>query len=70
MPVDGSDFTQALAQVPGPVTIVTTLDGQGAPWGFTASSFCSLSLSPPLILVCLAKSWSAGPAGCHRPACL
>lgn len=37
------------------VTIVTTLDAQGSAWGFTANSFTSVSLDPPLVLVCLAK---------------
>ncbi|OKJ95187.1 flavin reductase [Streptomyces sp. CB03234] len=55
-------FLDAMAAVPGPVAVVTTVDPSGAPWGFTASSFCSLSLHPPLILVCLAKSASCHPA--------
>jgi len=37
------------------VTVVTTLDAAGAPRGFTANSFTSVSLDPPLLLVCLAK---------------
>lgn len=38
------------------VTVVTTLDEQDAPLGFTANSFASVSLDPPLLLVCIAKS--------------
>lgn len=38
------------------VTVVTTLDANGAPIGFTANSFTSVSLDPPLLLVCLAKT--------------
>jgi len=38
------------------VTIVTTLDEKGTPVGLTANSFTSVSLDPPLILFCLAKS--------------
>lgn len=38
------------------VTVVTTLDARGAPIGFTANSFTSVSLDPPLLLVCLAKT--------------
>lgn len=38
------------------VTIVTTWDAQGAPRGFTANSFTSVSLDPALVLVCIAKS--------------
>jgi len=34
------------------VTVVTTLDEDGSPVGFTANSFSSVSLDPPLLLVC------------------
>ena len=53
-------FRQAMASFPTGVTIVTTVDAGGRWWGFTATSFCSLSLRPPLVLVCLATS-----ARCH-----
>ncbi|HXH00178.1 MAG TPA: flavin reductase family protein [Sphingomicrobium sp.] len=44
------------------VTVVTCLDAGGAPVGLTANSFTALSLDPPLLLVCVAKSAaSAGP---------
>ena len=35
------------------VTIVTTRGGDGAPTGLTANSFTSVSLDPPLLLVCV-----------------
>jgi flavin reductase (DIM6/NTAB) family NADH-FMN oxidoreductase RutF/ADP-ribose pyrophosphatase YjhB (NUDIX family) len=38
------------------VTVVTTHADDGAPIGFTANSFTSVSLDPPLLLVCLAKT--------------
>lgn len=38
------------------VTVVTTRNADGAPIGFTANSFTSVSLDPPLLLVCLAKT--------------
>ena len=38
------------------VTVVTTLDEEGQPIGLTANSFSSVSLDPPLILFCLARS--------------
>ena len=41
------------------VTIVTTVDQSGAPVGFTANSFSSVSMDPPLLLVCPAKSLSS-----------
>lgn len=47
-------FKQAMGSFPSGVTIVTTLCEDNQRTGFTASAFSSLSLSPPLILVCLA----------------
>jgi flavin reductase (DIM6/NTAB) family NADH-FMN oxidoreductase RutF/pimeloyl-ACP methyl ester carboxylesterase len=38
------------------VTVVTTLAADGAPIGLAANSFTSVSLDPPLILFCVAKS--------------
>ncbi|MDK1374031.1 MULTISPECIES: flavin reductase family protein [unclassified Sinorhizobium] len=38
------------------VTVVTTNDPAGRPIGFTANSFTSVSLDPPLLLVCIAKT--------------
>ena len=38
------------------VTVVTTHDDTGSPIGFTANSFTSVSLDPPLLLVCLART--------------
>lgn len=37
------------------VTVVTTRDKTGIPVGFTANSFSSVSLDPPLLLVCPAR---------------
>lgn len=37
------------------VTVVTALDGDGKPLGFTANSFSSVSLDPPLLLVSIAN---------------
>ncbi len=38
------------------VTVVTTCDADGKPIGFTANSFTSVSLEPPLVLVCVART--------------
>ncbi|MDH6145690.1 MULTISPECIES: flavin reductase family protein [Kitasatospora] len=58
MSVAPEEFTRTMARVPGPVVVVTTVDRTGRRWGFTASSFSSLSIAPPLVLVCLGKSAS------------
>lgn len=52
--VSDDSFKQAMGRFPSGVTIVTSVDNNGNKCGFTASAFSSLSLSPPLVLVCLA----------------
>lgn len=52
--VDAAMFRAALAQWPTGVTVVTTLSG-GQWHGLTASSFSSVSLEPPLVLICVAR---------------
>jgi flavin reductase (DIM6/NTAB) family NADH-FMN oxidoreductase RutF len=44
------------------VTIVTGADAGGRPVGFTANSFTSVSLDPPMLLVCPGRSASSLPA--------
>ena len=50
------------------VTVITTLDEDGTPRGMTANSFTSVSLDPPLLLVCVGKSASSYPAFTAAPA--
>ncbi len=59
--VDLSAFRDAMARFPTGVAIVTTHHEDGTPYGFTASSFCSVSQNPPLVLVCLARSARSYP---------
>jgi flavin reductase ActVB len=59
---DTRRFREAMASFPSGVTIVTTTDETGKWRGFTATSFCSVSMEPPLILVCLANSAECRPA--------
>jgi flavin reductase (DIM6/NTAB) family NADH-FMN oxidoreductase RutF len=48
--LDSRRFRDALRRFATGVTIVTTLDADGAPVGLTANSFNSVSLTPPLVL--------------------
>jgi flavin reductase ActVB len=41
------------------VTVVTTRGEDGSDQGMTVSAFCSVSLEPPLILICIEKTASA-----------
>jgi flavin reductase (DIM6/NTAB) family NADH-FMN oxidoreductase RutF len=43
------------------VTVVTCLH-DGVPAGLTVNSFTSVSLDPPLLLVCIARQAASGPA--------
>jgi flavin reductase (DIM6/NTAB) family NADH-FMN oxidoreductase RutF len=54
-PIDPRALRAAFGAFLTGVTVVTTTDADGAPIGFTANSFTSVSLDPPLLLVCLAK---------------
>ncbi|MDI3422620.1 flavin reductase family protein [Streptomyces luteolus] len=54
--LDPALFRGAMARFPTGVALVTTHDQDGGPHGFTASSLCSVSLHPPMLLVCLATS--------------
>jgi flavin reductase (DIM6/NTAB) family NADH-FMN oxidoreductase RutF len=47
-----ADWKAAMGYFPSGVTIVTTWDGK-VPVGSTVNAFCSVSLTPPLLLVCL-----------------
>lgn len=44
------------------VTVVTCLDADGQPVGLTANSFTSVSLDPPLLLVCIGKNAASAAA--------
>lgn len=53
--VPPQQYREALAQWASGVTIITAAAADG-PVGMTVSSFSSLSLDPPLVLLCLATS--------------
>lgn len=60
--ISGSDprtLRDALGCFATGVTVVTACDVEGAPVGLTANSFTSVSLEPPLLLVCIAKTSSS-----------
>lgn len=54
--LDRLDLRRAFGSFATGVTIVTTTDKAGDVYGFTANSFTSGSLDPPLLLVNMAKT--------------
>ena len=55
------DLRDALGSFPTGVCVVTTADAAGTRVGLTVNSYTSVSLDPPLVLWCLAKSSKAMP---------
>jgi flavin reductase (DIM6/NTAB) family NADH-FMN oxidoreductase RutF len=55
MAISKDEFRAALSRFPSGVTIVTTKDADGRLHGITVSAFASVSLEPPMILVCVDK---------------
>lgn len=68
MPLDPVIFRAALGRFPSGVCVVTTEEIGGRPRGFTASAFSSLSLEPPLVLVCLDQRAESHDAFSSAPA--
>jgi len=58
MTVQADDFRQVLSRFASGVTVVSTRDRAKNPIGVTVSAFSSLSLDPPLILICLDNATS------------
>jgi flavin reductase (DIM6/NTAB) family NADH-FMN oxidoreductase RutF len=52
MTIDKDFFRQVMGRFATGITVVTT-SSQGAPAGLTVNAFCSVSLNPPLVLVCV-----------------
>ena len=53
MSIDAKNFKAALGKFASGVTVVTVRSADGEDHGMTASAFTSLSLDPPLIIVCI-----------------
>ena len=66
----GSDqrtLRDALGSFATGVTVVTCVDEAGDPFGLTVNSFTSVSLDPPLLLVCIARMARCAPALAKAP---
>ena len=56
MPVTPDDFRAALSRFPSGITVVTSRGAAGDLHGITVSAFSSVSLVPPLVLVCIERT--------------
>jgi flavin reductase (DIM6/NTAB) family NADH-FMN oxidoreductase RutF len=52
--IDSLTYRQALGRFASGVAVITTVDN-GTVHGMTANAFCSVSLNPPLVLICIDK---------------
>lgn len=68
MPIDADLFRSLAGAFATGVTIVTTVDDTGAPKGLTSSSYISLSIEPPLVLISVDKRSRTLPALQHTRA--
>ena len=68
MSVSSDEFRSILGRFPSGVTVVTTRTADGSDQGMTVSAFCSLSLEPPLVLICIEKTASVYDALTSAPA--
>ena len=59
--VDPDTFRSVLGRFASGVTVVTTRDDENRDHGMTVSAFCSVSLVPPLVLVCVEHTASSRP---------
>lgn len=60
MTIDPAAFREALSQYPTGVVVLAITDGDGVQ-GMTIGSFTSLSLTPPLVLLCVGKQARMAP---------
>lgn len=60
--IGNEEFKAVMTKFAAGVTVVTTADEDGTLFGLTATAFTSLSMNPPLCLVCVDKN-----TGSHDP---
>ncbi len=58
-PVSADEFRRACGRFATGVTVAGAMDSNGVPHGLTVNSFSSVSLEPPLILICLGHAIAA-----------
>ena len=54
--IDPKELRRLMGQFATGVTIITTRDFENRPYGLPANAFTSLSLDPPLVLICIDRN--------------
>lgn len=62
MGISADEFRHVLGHFASGVTVVTTRSPDGRPTGLTVSAFASVSLEPPLVLICVDRKAQSYPA--------
>ncbi|MET9255020.1 flavin reductase family protein [Streptomyces sp. NPDC048182] len=65
MAVDTATFRSLFGSFPTAVTVVTAVDAEGVPRGFTCNAISAVSAEPPLLLVCADRRSQTLPALLH-----
>jgi len=58
---DSKELRRVMGMFATGVTVLTTRDAEGRPYGLTANAVTSLSLSPPLLIICIDKKAETHP---------
>jgi flavin-dependent trigonelline monooxygenase, reductase component len=61
VPIEKNELRRAMGHFATGVTVITTRDEEEQPFGLTANAISSLSLVPPLILICVDKGADTYP---------
>ncbi len=59
--IDRDLFRAVLGRFASGITVITACDAHGQPHGMTVSAFSSMSLDPPLILICIGNDATMAP---------
>ncbi|MDH6112142.1 flavin reductase (DIM6/NTAB) family NADH-FMN oxidoreductase RutF [Kitasatospora sp. MAP12-15] len=62
MAISPERFREVFGSFPTSVSVITALDDQGQPRGFTCNAVCAVSAAPPLLLICVDKNSQTLPA--------
>src|SRR5437762_13159363 len=61
MAIEPSELRKVMGCFATGVTVITTCDQRGKPYGLTANAVTSLSLEPPLLLICVDRKAETFP---------